>query len=157
MKSLYVTEVIEGPDVCRSSISFEAPKPPREDSFENFKEIEKASQSDDIGKVFEDKKKEIVKAYEAGVREVEEEPDIEYSIYTIGGGNGTERRQNKRPITATVVEIRDIISASANPPKHHHLVRSKPRLTTLQCGATARADIKIGSSGCKLCSRAATV
>ena len=95
---------------CRSSISFETSKPPREDSFENFREVDEASQSIDIGRVFNSNKKQIVRAYDAGIQEVEEEeePDIEYSIYTIGGGNDTERRQNKRPITAAVVEIRNI-------------------------------------------------
>ena len=95
---------------CRSSISFETSKPPREDSFENFREVDEASQSIDIGRVFNSNKKQIVRAYDAGIQEVEEEeePDIAYSIYTIGGGNDTERRQNKRPITAAVVEIRNI-------------------------------------------------
>ena len=95
---------------CRSSISFETSKPPREDSFENFREVDEASQGIDIGRVFNSNKKQIVRAYDAGIQEVEEEeePDIEYSIYTIGGGNDTERRQNKRPITAAVVEIRNI-------------------------------------------------
>ena len=93
---------------CRSSISFETSMPPREDSFENFREIDESTQSVDIGRVFDDKKREIVRAFEAGIQEVEEKPDIEYSIYTIGGGNDTERRQNKRPITAAVVEIRNI-------------------------------------------------
>ena len=99
------------------SISFETSQPPREDSFENFREVaDEASQSIDIERVFDNNKKEIVRAYDAGIQEVEEEgeePDIEYSIYTIGGGgNDTERRRNKRPITATVVEIRDIYEAA---------------------------------------------
>ena len=95
-------------NACRSSISFETSQPPREDSFDNFREVDEDAQSIDIGRVFDSNKKEIVRAFDAGIQEVEEEPDIEYSIYTIGGGNDTERRQNKRPFTAAVVEIRHV-------------------------------------------------
>ena len=99
---------------CRSSISFETSQPPREDSFDNFREVDEDAQSIDIGRVFDSNKKEIVRAFDAGIQEVEEEPDIEYSIYTIGGGNDTERRQNKRPFTAAVVEIRNVFYSAAS-------------------------------------------
>ena len=54
--------------VCRSSISFETSKPPREHSFDNFREIGSGAAATahaqgiiDIGRVFDSNKKEIAR------------------------------------------------------------------------------------------------